>query len=75
MSDDREAVLIAEFPKTATEVLRITREKHHGREVVQIRTWFRNREGVLCPGREGVHFRHALAPDIARAMLRSGGDV
>ncbi len=57
--------VLAEIPIGPRDVLRVTRQVDHGREVVNLRRWFTSASGELRPGRDGI----ALGLDDVRAVL------
>ena len=44
-------IIIAEWRRSQTEQIRVTLERFRGRNVVVLRTWWKNGKGEDCPGR------------------------
>jgi hypothetical protein len=64
-------IVIAQWPKSVRETLRVTLDEFNGRSVIDIRTWWWTEAGELRPGRAGltVSTRHlkALATALSDA--------
>ncbi len=60
--------LMAELPKNSKEAYRVTRDLWEGRELVNVRVWFRKEAGEWKPGWQGVAVRADLVADLARAI-------
>ncbi len=51
--------------------LRISRETERGRTVVRLRVWFRSRDGMMRPGREGVELHPQVLAEVIAALRRA----
>ena len=68
-------IVIAEWPRNARELVRISLDRYNNRETIDIRSWWLDSEGSWRPGRGGltVAVRHlpALAEGLATALNRA----
>jgi hypothetical protein len=62
------ATVIGEWPKSIREVLRITLDEFKGRNVVDCRVWFWDRDGSLRPSRQGLTVSTRHLPALAKAL-------
>jgi hypothetical protein len=60
--------LIASIAKNSREVLRIEMSGWHGSHFVNLRCWFLNEAGALCPGRQGIALSYRDLPKIIEAL-------
>lgn len=66
-----ELVSIAEIPKNAGQVLRVTIDQINGQPLLGIRIWERHRNGERRPTQAGIACRVELLPKIAQAIGRA----
>ena len=64
-------IIIAEWRRSQTEQIRVTLERFRGRNVVVLRTWWKNGKGEDCPGRDGITLDVAHVPKLARVFKRA----
>ena len=64
------AAVLLEQPRGA-EVLRITITEYKGRQLVDVRAWYRDRDGELRPGRQGISLRPECLPEVIEALQRA----
>lgn len=57
-----------EIRKNTREVIRINRADFKGHDVVNVRVFFDAGDGDMKPGKQGVAFRAALAPELIEAL-------
>ena len=62
------STLIAAFRKNATEEVRVSVDRYHGHELVNIRVWFTGDDGEMKPGRQGLALRLELLPNLRAAL-------
>ena len=68
--------LIAEFPKNDRgEVVRVSLRQYNGYRLLDLRTWYEDREGVLRPGRGGLCVRVELLPELREALDRASRTI
>ena len=65
------AIVIAEWRRSQTERIKVTLECFRGRNVVTLRTWWKDKDGNDCPGREGITLDVAHVPKLARVFKRA----
>jgi hypothetical protein len=65
------AVVIAEWRRSKTERIRVTLERFRGRNVVALRTWWTDKDGNDCPGRDGITLDVVHVPKLARVFKRA----
>jgi hypothetical protein len=61
-SKKRDPITVAEWQRNGRERIRISLGQYYGRNVVSLRTWWKNEEGEERPGRDGItlDIRHVL---------------
>jgi hypothetical protein len=68
-------IVVAEWSRNKRDVIRVTLDEYNGRKIVNCRTWWRNDDGDLRPGKSGLALsvRHlpALAGALAAALARA----
>ncbi len=67
----RKAVVIAEWRRSQTERNRVTLERFRGRNVVVLRTWWTDKDGKDCPGRDGITLDVVHVPKLAMVFKRA----
>lgn len=50
--------------KNGHEELRTTVESYGGRDILNLRVWFRSPDGTMMPGKQGIGLRLELLPDF-----------
>ena len=68
------SVVLLEQPRGA-EVLRIMISEYKGRQLVDVRAWYRDRDGELRPGRQGISLRPEGLPKVIEALQRAAAEV
>jgi len=53
-NDNLAEVLIAEWPRSSRETIRVTLHRYQGRRVFSIRAWYHDGDGTARPGRDGA---------------------
>ena len=64
-------VMIAEWPRNSREMIRVRLDVFNGRDVVDVRTWYRSAEGEMKPGRSGLTLSVRHLPALAQALTRA----
>jgi hypothetical protein len=62
---------IAKWKRSQTERIKVTLECFRGRNVVTLRTWWKDKDGKDQPGRDGITLDVAHVPKLARAFKRA----
>jgi hypothetical protein len=62
------SVVIGEFRKNATEVLRVSLSNFKGYDLVDIRVWVDGYGGVTRPTKQGISIRRELLPELQQAI-------
>jgi hypothetical protein len=61
-------VVIAEWPRDPGKIVRIALDRFNERFVVDIRCWWRDKNGVFRPGRDGLTLTVKHLPKLADAL-------
>ncbi|NJL07372.1 MAG: hypothetical protein HC900_03250 [Methylacidiphilales bacterium] len=61
-------VVIAEFRKNQTEVVRVTTSNFKGFDLVDIRIWVEGYGGGTRPTKQGISIRRELLPELQQAI-------
>lgn len=69
------ALVVAEWPKSVRENLRITLDQYQGRPVIDIRTWWWNEAGELRPGRAGLTVSTRHLRQLAAALVEAAEEA
>ena len=62
---------IANWKRSHTERIQVTLESFRGRNVIVLRTWWKDEDGKDRPGRDGITLDVAHVPKLARAFKRA----
>ncbi len=57
--------------KNATEEIRFTAETFKGHEIINARVWYRDADGNLRPGKQGLAFRLELLGEVLNVLGRA----
>jgi hypothetical protein len=71
-SDKREQIkdiVVAEWQATKRELLRVMKRYFKGIELIDVRRWYRDAEGQLCPGK-GISFRPGDIKRLWKALRK-----
>ena len=69
MSERNNEQLLATVRKNAREEIRFTRGDFKGRDIVNLRVWFQDRDtGEMRPGKDGLAFRAELVEEIIECL-------
>jgi Transcriptional Coactivator p15 (PC4) len=68
-------IVVAEWDRNSREVIRLSLDRYNGRDTIDLRSWWRDSDGTLKPGRGGltlaVHHLPALADGTVDALRRA----
>lgn len=67
-----EGVAIATFEKNKKEEVRVSVETFHGRKLINIRVFYKDDEGTMKPGKQGLALGVDRYKDLAGAILELG---
>lgn len=68
---DLPLLVAAEFDRNSREVVRITLETYKGHKLINVRTWYRDRDGELRPGKSGIAMSIAHLPALAEGLQKA----
>jgi hypothetical protein len=68
-SDD---VLVAQFEKNKKEEVRVSVGSFHGRQIINMRVFFKDDDGSWKPGKQGLALSVERYKDIAGAIVQVG---
>ena len=68
-------VLIQEWRKNSTQVVRVTLQMFRGIEMISIRVWYRGPDGAMLPGKNGVSLPADKYIKKLQKALKSAGDA
>jgi hypothetical protein len=51
---ERFPIVVAEWPRNGSELIRIALDRYKNREIIDIRSWWQDTEQNWCPGRRGI---------------------
>lgn len=63
------------FDKNSKEAVVVETREFKGKPYVDVRTYFTNTEGELCPTQKGVMLKPELAEQVAKAMLEAAAEL
>lgn len=64
-------IIVAEWPKSVRESLRVTLDEFQGRPVVDVRTWWWTEAGELRPGKSGLTVSTRHVRQLADALTEA----
>jgi hypothetical protein len=67
----QKAIIVAQWRRNQKEQIRITLDQYHGRNVISLRTWWKNAAGEERAGRDGISLDVSHAPKLAKAFKRA----
>lgn len=67
-----ESVLIAKFEKNKKEEVRVSLATFHGRKLINIRVYYKDDDGMMKPGKQGIALAVDRYKDFAGAVLELG---
>ncbi len=71
-----EARIIAELPKNATEVVRVTLDTYQSKPIADVRVFTEYKTtGELGPTRKGVTIRAEQLPELVRALAKAEAEA
>jgi hypothetical protein len=67
-----ESILIARFEKNKKEEVRVSVDTFHGRKLINIRVYYKDDDGTMKPGKQGIALGVDRYKDFAGAILDVG---
>jgi hypothetical protein len=67
-----ENVVITTFEKNKKEEVRVSVETFHGRKLINIRVFYKDDDGTMKPGKQGIALSVERYKDLAGAVLELG---
>jgi hypothetical protein len=67
-----EGVVITTFEKNKKEEVRVSVEAFHGRKLINIRVYYKDDDGTMKPGKQGIAMAVDRYKDLAGAILELG---
>jgi len=67
-----ESVLVAKFEKNKKEEVRVSLDTFHGRKLINIRVYYKDDDGTMKPGKQGIALGMDRYKDFAGAILEVG---
>jgi Transcriptional Coactivator p15 (PC4) len=64
-------ILVAKWQATKRELVRVMVRHFKGIELIDVRRWYRDAQGQLCPGK-GISFRSGDLKRLRRALREAG---
>jgi len=71
-SELNEGAAVAEFEKNKKEVVRVSVGAFHGRQIINIRVYYKAEDGQWRPGKQGLAVSVDRYKDLAGALLQVG---
>jgi hypothetical protein len=65
------AVLIAAWAKNDREEIRVHLDRFKDRDIIDVRTWWRDRDDELKPGRSGITLATRHLPSLSNALAKA----
>ena len=67
-----DSVAISSFEKNKKEEVRVSVDTFHGRKLINIRVFFKDDDGTMKPGKQGIAVSVDRYKDLAGAILELG---
>jgi hypothetical protein len=67
-----ESVVITRFEKNKKEEVRVSLDTFHGRKLINIRVFYKDDDGTMKPGKQGLALSVDRYKDLAGAILELG---
>jgi hypothetical protein len=71
-SGPTESVVITRFEKNKKEEVRVSIDTFHGRKLINIRVFYKDDDGTMKPGKQGLALGVDRYKDLAGAILELG---
>ncbi len=67
-----EPIIVGEFEKNAKDTLRVTLHQYNGTDLISLRIFYKDKDGSLKPGRDGISLKVEQFPLLARLLADAG---
>jgi hypothetical protein len=67
-----DSVLITQFEKNKKEEVRVSIDTYHGKKLVNFRVFYKDADGTMKPGKQGLALSADLYKDLAAAVVAAG---
>ena len=67
-----ESILVAQFERNKKEEVRVSVDTFHGRKLINIRVYYKDDDGTMKPGKQGIALGVDRYKDFAGAILAAG---
>ncbi|MEI7458924.1 MAG: transcriptional coactivator p15/PC4 family protein [Pirellula sp.] len=67
-----EPIIVGEFEKNAKDTLRVTLHQFNGTDLISLRLFYKDKDGNLKPGKDGLSFKVEQFPFLARLLADAG---
>lgn len=67
-----DSILVAQFEKNKKEEVRVSIDTFHGRKLINIRVYYRDDDGTMKPGKQGIALSADQYKNLAGAILELG---
>ena len=70
-----EPIVVGEFEKNSKDTIRVTLHQFNGTDLLSVRVFYKDKEGNLKPGKDGVSIKVEQFPLLARLLADAGGTL
>jgi hypothetical protein len=67
-----EPIIVGEFEKNAKDTLRVTLHQYNGTDLISLRLFYKDKDGNLKPGKDGLSLKVEQFPLLARLLADAG---
>ena len=71
-SEPNDDVIVAQFEKNKKEEVRVSVGSFHGRQIINMRVYFKDDDGSWKPGKQGIALSVERYKDLAGAIVQVG---
>ena len=71
-SESGDDVIVAQFEKNKKEEVRVSVGSFHGRQIINMRVFFKDDDGIWKPGKQGLALSVERYKDLAGAIVQVG---
>ena len=70
-----EPIVVGEFEKNAKDVVRVTLNQYNGMDLINVRIFYRDKDGQLKPGKDGFSLKVDQFAQFARLLADAGNKL
>lgn len=67
-----DSILVAQFEKNKKEEVRVSLDTFHGKKLINLRVFYRDDDGTMKPGRQGIALAADQYKNLAGAIVEVG---